>query len=83
MNVAKSCSHIYPFPGETGSLLAAQEGGEKDGGRMGKVSHFVGLSSPPGLHFSLFSRRKEISLCLRPGTENIFSNVSMLIALVV
>lgn len=34
VNVAKPCSYICLFPGEIGSLLAAQEGGEMDGGRL-------------------------------------------------
>lgn len=75
VNMAKPCSHIHPFPGETGSLLAAQrekkreEKGLEEG--WGKFCTLVELTCPPGLSLSLFSRRKEISLCPQPGPENI------------
>lgn len=72
-NVAKLCSHIHPFPEETGSLLAARKGGG------GKFCTLVALTRPPGLSHSLFSRRKEISLCPQPGTENMLANCFLLI----
>ena len=51
-----------------------------EGGR-GKFCTLVALTRPPGLSLRLFSRRKKISLCPQPGTENILANGFMLFAL--
>jgi len=48
---------------------------------QGKICTLVALTCTPGFSFSLFSRRKDISLRPQPGTESILANGFMLIAL--